>query len=193
MEYSPPGSSVHGILQARILEWVATSFSRRFSWPRGRTGVSYIAGRFFTIWATREALQMRSTLKLFKSHGHWGDSESRGGLWDRAALGIQTWIPGQSIAGPSPAFLAITPLPAMTHVPTFLEIAQWGLIWPQDWDKWMNDLELIFTLILKNCVLLQHNSWLLQSMVGSLRVDSSSSNDPVFIQALYLSVQNLDL
>ena len=47
---------VHGILQARILEWVAFPFSRRSSQPRDRTEVSPIAGRFFTSWATREAL-----------------------------------------------------------------------------------------------------------------------------------------
>ena len=51
MEYRPPGSSVYGILQARILEWVASSFSRGSSWPRDPTQVSCIAGRFFTIWA----------------------------------------------------------------------------------------------------------------------------------------------
>ena len=51
-----PGSSVHGILQTRILEWVAISFSRGSSWPRDGTWVSCIAGRFFTAWATREAL-----------------------------------------------------------------------------------------------------------------------------------------
>ena len=42
MDCSPPGSSVHGILQARILEWVAISFSRGSSHPRARTQVSYI-------------------------------------------------------------------------------------------------------------------------------------------------------
>ena len=42
-----------GILQARILEWVAISFSRRSSQPRDQTQVSHIAGRFFTIWATK--------------------------------------------------------------------------------------------------------------------------------------------
>ena len=52
---SPPGSSVHGILQARILEWVAISFSRESSWPRDPMQVSCTAGRFFTIWATTEA------------------------------------------------------------------------------------------------------------------------------------------
>ena len=52
---SPPSSSVHGFLQARILEWVAISFSRGSSWPRDRTQVSYIAGRCFNLCATREA------------------------------------------------------------------------------------------------------------------------------------------
>ena len=48
-----PGSFVHGILQARILEWLAFFFSKGSFWPRDRTWVSCIAGRFFTIWATR--------------------------------------------------------------------------------------------------------------------------------------------
>ena len=55
MDYSPPGSSVHGILQARILEWVAIFFSRVSSQPRDRTQVSCNAGRRFNLWATREA------------------------------------------------------------------------------------------------------------------------------------------
>ena len=46
---------VHGILQARILEWVAFPFSRGSSQPRNQTQVSWIAGTFFTSWATREA------------------------------------------------------------------------------------------------------------------------------------------
>ena len=45
---------VHGILQARILEWVAFPFSRGSSQPRDQTQISHIAGRFFTSWATRE-------------------------------------------------------------------------------------------------------------------------------------------
>ena len=55
MDCSLPGSSVHGILQARILEWVTISFSRGSSWPRDRTRVSRIGGRRFNLWATREA------------------------------------------------------------------------------------------------------------------------------------------
>ena len=57
MDCSLPGSSAHGILQARILEWVeagAISFSGGSSWPRNWTSVSGIAGRFFTIWTTRD-------------------------------------------------------------------------------------------------------------------------------------------
>ena len=46
---SPPGSSVHGILQARILEWVAISFSSESSWPRDQTHISGLAGGFFTM------------------------------------------------------------------------------------------------------------------------------------------------
>ena len=55
MDCSLPRSSVHGNLQARILKWVAISFSRQFSWPRDWNRVSCTAGRFFTNWARREA------------------------------------------------------------------------------------------------------------------------------------------
>ena len=50
--------TVHGILQARILEWVAFPFSRRSSQPRDGTQVSHVSGGFFTSWATREAIQL---------------------------------------------------------------------------------------------------------------------------------------
>ena len=59
MDCSPPGSSVHGILQAGILEWVAFPFSRGSSQRRDRTQVSHTAGGFFTSWATREARSIR--------------------------------------------------------------------------------------------------------------------------------------
>ena len=51
---SVPGSSVHGIFQATVLEWIAISFSRGSSQPRARTQVSGIVDRGFTVWATRE-------------------------------------------------------------------------------------------------------------------------------------------
>ena len=55
MDCSLPGSSVHGILQARILEWVTISFSRGSSRPRDQSWISHIGGRCFNLWATREA------------------------------------------------------------------------------------------------------------------------------------------
>ena len=55
MDCSLQGSSAHGIFQARVLEWVAISFARGSSQPRDQTHVSHIAGRHFTVWATREA------------------------------------------------------------------------------------------------------------------------------------------
>ena len=54
MDCSPPGSCIHGFLQARVLEWVAISFSRGSSQPRDQTWVSRIVGRHFTVWVTRE-------------------------------------------------------------------------------------------------------------------------------------------
>ena len=67
MDCSPPGSSVHGILQVRILAWITIPFSRGSSHSRELTWISYIAGTFFTIWATRETpyiLVARSCLTL---------------------------------------------------------------------------------------------------------------------------------
>jgi len=55
MDCSPPGTSVNGIFQAKVLEWVAISFSRGSAWPWDWTQVSRIAVRRFTLWATREA------------------------------------------------------------------------------------------------------------------------------------------
>ena len=68
MDYSQPGSSVHDILQVRILEWVAIPFSRGSSLPKDQTQVSWIAGGFFTIWASRKA--PRETIQLCKSGSH---------------------------------------------------------------------------------------------------------------------------
>ena len=57
MDCSLPGFFVHGIFQARILEWVDMPSSRGSFWPRDQTRASCVAGRFFTHWATWEALQ----------------------------------------------------------------------------------------------------------------------------------------
>ena len=57
MDCSLPGSSVHGIFQARVLEWAAISFLRGPSRPMDQTQVFRIVGRRFTVWATREAIK----------------------------------------------------------------------------------------------------------------------------------------
>ena len=74
----PVDYTVHGILQARVLEWVAFPFSRGSSQPRNQTQVSAIAGGFFTTWAIREALQPRlarpkNCLSRARRQRFWGD------------------------------------------------------------------------------------------------------------------------
>ena len=87
MDCSPPGSCVHGILQARILEWVAISFSRGSPQPKDRTLVFYfcIAGRFFTHWVTWEALMLIMMYQyLFKNcdkYTIWM-KDVNNGVWD---------------------------------------------------------------------------------------------------------------
>ena len=70
----PPGSSVHGIFQPRILEWIAIPFSRGSSWLRDQTHVSCISRWIFYLWATREA-QIYNTLWFLgsgnKEQIHW--------------------------------------------------------------------------------------------------------------------------
>ena len=58
MDCSPPGSSVHEIFQARILDWVAIPFSRWSFLARIQTRIFCIASRFFTVWATRKAYRL---------------------------------------------------------------------------------------------------------------------------------------
>jgi len=95
IDCSPPGSTVQGILQARrILEWVAISSSRVFSWPRDWTQVFCTAGRFFTIWATWEAQPSelpiinstfhRNKPRLIKAKILWPVSEEKFGFWSNS-------------------------------------------------------------------------------------------------------------
>ena len=83
MDCSLPGFSDHGIFQARVLEWVAISFSRESSQPRDQTWVSRIVGRCFTLWATREALKIIWIGKLIgnlQNHLVLGENENLGSL-----------------------------------------------------------------------------------------------------------------
>ena len=63
VDCSLPGSSIHGIFQAIVLEWIAISFSRGSSRPRDRTQVSCIVDRRFTAWATREVMEQQTGSK----------------------------------------------------------------------------------------------------------------------------------
>ena len=78
MDCSLLGSSIHGIFQARILEWVAVSFSRGSSRPRDWTRVSRIVGRRFTIWATKEVLSNKVT---FDRRPEGNGRESHVDIW----------------------------------------------------------------------------------------------------------------
>ena len=93
MDYSPPASSIHGILQARKLEWVAMPFSRWSSQPRDWTQISCTWGRFFTIWATKEA---PGQVKIYRSQS--------------SACGSLLFSCGQHVLGHCPAPLSSQPL-----------------------------------------------------------------------------------
>ena len=84
MNCSPPGSSVHEISQARILEWIAIPFSSQL---RDQTWVSCIAGRFFTISATKETINLCKNLKeTFLNKGEI-NYEYLDWLWKTETLG----------------------------------------------------------------------------------------------------------
>ena len=75
MDCSLTGSSVHGILQARILEWVALPFSRESSQPRDKTQVSCIAGRLLTVWAHGNPGCIRELPIIIASATKWWNNE----------------------------------------------------------------------------------------------------------------------
>ena len=83
MDCRLPGFSLHMILQARVLEWVAISFSRGSSWPRDWTRVSHIVGRCFTVWATREDPSKQQTKQKYKPN------HQQSGLPPHSALPIR--------------------------------------------------------------------------------------------------------
>ena len=94
-DYSPPGSSVRGASQARTPEWVAVSFSSGSSWPRGGTQVSCSAGRFFTIWASREAPRKQLRAPAWCSDLSSGRFREWPRLWSEAPFSrdLHQWRP----------------------------------------------------------------------------------------------------
>ena len=106
IDCSPTGSSVHGHLKGRILEWVAVPFSGRSSQPRDQTQVSYIASRFFTVWITRY-IKTRATVYLKPSRVPdivdpyeifcWTNEKTNGKLCNVRDFHILLHFPQQSI------------------------------------------------------------------------------------------------
>ena len=90
MDCSLPGSSVHGIFQAIVLEWIAISFSRGSSRPRDWTQVSRIVDRRFTVWATREV-------------HFWGSH------WQRSYFWVKILFPSQYISEAGAAKSRVNP------------------------------------------------------------------------------------
>ena len=88
MDWSPPGSPVHGVLQARILEWVAVPSSRGSSWPRDWTRISYVSciGRWVLYhWRHLGSLliEKKFNKKTFNSKTHRMVKNWRGNKWDQ--------------------------------------------------------------------------------------------------------------
>ena len=126
MDFSLPGSSVQGISQARILEWVAISFSRGSSRPRDQTWVSCIAGRVFIVWATREAYKplIQEVREAYRSAGkestcNVGRPQFNSWVekipWRRGWLPTPVFWPGEfhrqrSLASYSPCSFNVIPL-----------------------------------------------------------------------------------
>ena len=83
-DHSPPGSSIHGILQARVLEWVAISFSRGSSLPRDQVQVSRTSGRLSTLWATRETLKLIRRVNSMCSRGKRWEGQKKKEIMNNA-------------------------------------------------------------------------------------------------------------
>ena len=92
MDCSLPGSSIHGIFQARVLEWIAISFSRGSSQPRDRTRVSCIVGRRFTVWATvallRKCIVIVQRRQWHPLQYYCLENPMDGGAWKAAVHGV---------------------------------------------------------------------------------------------------------
>ena len=98
----PMDYTVHGILQARILEWVAAPFSRGSSQPRDQIQVSHITGGFFTRWVTREAQILSLLLLFFKYQGNHNNKISLLNMKEKKSFLLEvTWHFHSSFTNPS--------------------------------------------------------------------------------------------
>ena len=132
MDCSPPGSSVHGILQTRIPEWVAIPFPRGSSQPGDQTLVSHIAGRFFTIWTPRSD-QLLSRVLLFATPWIAACQASLSITNSRSSLrltSIESVMPSSHLILYRPLLL-LPPIPPSIRV--FSNESTLRMRWPKDW------------------------------------------------------------
>ena len=133
MDCSPPGSSVNGISQARILEWVASSFSRGSSQPRNRTHVSSSAGRFFTAeppgkpfypyrhysnlfwWFFIISCPLEATVSLWWGHGLLYFPIYSPPWWSHPLWWLLMLFRSWTFISPTPAFFSPTQTELQTH------------------------------------------------------------------------------
>ena len=140
MDYSLPASSVHSILQERILEWIAIPFSRESSWSRDWTWVSCMAGRFFTIWVTKQAIQFSS---LQFSHSVMSDIWRPHGLQHARlpcpsptprdysnSCPLSPWCPSNHLILCYPLLLPPSIIPSIR---VFSSESVLCIRWPKDW------------------------------------------------------------
>ena len=131
---SPTDSSVHGILQAKIMEWVAILFSRGSSQPRDQTQVSCISGRFFSIWVIRENYLGISNLGILRYC-----------LWDRIAELDRVVV--QSLSG---VWFFVTPWTAACQ-PSLSFTISWSLLKLMSIESMMPSKYLILCLPFSSC------------------------------------------
>ena len=141
MDCSLPGASVHGVFQARVLEWVTISFSRGSSQTRDWTWVSCIVGRRFTIWATREvqpqhesaigihisSVQSLSRVRLFSTPWIKACQASRSLL---KLMSIELVMPSSHLILCRPLLL-LPPIPPSIRV--FSNESTLRMKWPKYW------------------------------------------------------------
>ena len=124
----PMDYTVHGILQARILEWVAFLFSRGSSQPRDRTQVSHTAGGFFTSWATREALGRIKRL--------WNRKKQLLGVQSAAATAAKLLQSCLTLCNPIDGRPSGSPVPGILQARTLEWVAiSFSNAWKEKW-KW---------------------------------------------------------
>ena len=132
-----PGSSVHGIFQARVLDWVAISLSRGSSRPRDQTRVSHTAGRRFTIWATRKAqfssVQSLCCVQLFATPWTAARQASLSitNSWSLLRfMSIESVIPSNHLILCRPLLLPPSIFPSIRVFPNESVLR---IKWPKDW------------------------------------------------------------